>query len=471
MGGFNYLFNSLHNIWGREMELPITKPSQVSYADELEFSDILKKMSEKNYDGFIRITHGSEEGYILFDDGNLVAASYDRYLKNKAVNKIENAMEKSDSLIEVFDLKPSQISYLLDLNKAYKIEKKPNNPKSSSLSQREDISGTNRDNVDYSYEEKVFNPKEASYRQPIAKVEAEERAEYDRLHEQSVSSSSEKSSGSYRENLDVPKRDYSKVNESSNSKLNPVPVKPDVPEQSQDAEIPVKPDVTDDDIKEIINFEKAELTTDTDIKDIEISDNLIDTDNNNNLVDSESKAIEEDISPEIKPDMDKINESKETVKKPENNVAESELSEVSEEPKVPIDREELMKKYGLKDIQEEEVDKVLETYKGGTVSNADLERIELTIMNRIKQSVMGIPKIQGTEVMVFLDNTHELGGKIKIITGYEGKGIFSRIMGESKDIANLKYQIQDIVEMEIRKSFREYPQIVENFDINIEVMH
>ncbi len=196
-------------------------------------------------------------------------------------------------------------------------------------------------------------------------------------------------------------------------------------------------------------------------------------------MDSESKVINEDKTPEIKPNMDKINESK-SLKKPENIVTESKVSEVSEltevteeieEPKVPIDREELMKKYGLKDIQEEEVDKVLETYKGGTVSSGDLEKIELTIMNRIKQSVMGIPKIQGTEVMVFLDNTQELGGKIKIITGYEGKGIFSRIMGESKDIQNLKYQILDIVEMEIRKSFREYPQIVENFDINIEVMH
>jgi len=461
------------------MELPITKPSQVSYADELEFSDILEKMSEKSYDGFIRITHGSEEGYILFEDGNLVAASYDRYLKNEAVNKIENAMEKSDSLIEVFDLKPSQISYLLDLNKAYKIEKKQNTPKSSSISQREASYG--RDNVDYGYDEKVFNPKEASYRQPIAQVEAEERAEYDRLQEQSASSSSTKSTDrNYRENLDS--KTDSNVNESSNSNLNIVPETNSISGKSQNSQIPEKQDVSEDDIKEIITFEKAQLTTEMDITDTDITDKF-DTGNNNNnnnlAVASESKAIKEDKTPEIKPNRDKINESK-SLKKPENIVTESKVSEVSEltevteeieEPKVPIDREELMKKYGLKDIQEEEVDKVLETYKGGTVSSGDLEKIELTIMNRIKQSVMGIPKIQGTEVMVFLDNTHELGGKIKIITGYEGKGIFSRIMGESKDIQNLKYQILDIVEMEIRKSFREYPQIVENFDINIEVMH
>ena len=161
----------------------------------------------------------------------------------------------------------------------------------------------------------------------------------------------------------------------------------------------------------------------------------------------------------------------EVVKEP---VVESEpeldVDEIEEEA-IPIDREELMKKYGLKDIQEEEVDKVLDTYKGGTVSSGDLEKIELTLMNRIKQSVMAVPKIKGTEVMVFLENTRELGGKIKIISEYEGKGLFSRIMGESKVIENLKYQVLDIVEMEIRKSFREYPQIVENFDINIEIVH
>ena len=349
------------------MELPITKPSQVSYADELEFSALMEKMYEKSFDGFIRITHGSEEGYILFEDGNPAAAAYDRFLKNEAVEKIKKAMEKSDSLIEVFDLKPSQLSYLMDLNKAYKIEKEPSPNLSSS-----DMEGdTNEDDLDY--DDGLFNPKEASYRQPIAKIEAEERVEYDRKQE--FSSKSEKQ----------------------------LPVNEPLVESVVEAEVVKEP-----------------------------------------VVESE---------PEL--DIDEIEEEEEE----------------EEEEAIPIDREELMKKYGLKDIQEEEVDKVLDTYKGGTVSSGDLEKIELTLMNRIKQSVMAVPKIKGTEVMVFLENTRELGGKIKIISEYEGKGLFSRIMGESKVIGNLKYQVLDIVEMEIRKSFREYPQIVENFDINIEIVH
>ncbi|MDO8870079.1 MAG: DUF2226 domain-containing protein [Methanobacteriaceae archaeon] len=354
------------------MELPITKPSQVSYADELEFSDLMEKMYEKSYDGFIRITHGSEEGYILFEDGQPVAASYDRFLKNEAVIKIEKAMEKSDSLIEVFDLKPSQISYLMDLNKAYKIEKEQPSPKLSSSDMEGD---TNEDDLDY--DDGLFNPKEASYRQPIAKIEAEERAEYDRKQE--FSSKSEKQ----------------------------MPVN----EPLVEAEVVKEP----------------------------VVESVV-----------EAEVVKEPVV-ESEPELD--------------------IDEIEEEEAIPIDREELMKKYGLKDIQEEEVDKVLDTYKGGTVSSSDLEKIELTLMNRIKQSVMAVPKIKGTEVMVFLENTRELGGKIKIISEYEGKGLFSRIMGESKVIENLKYQVLDIVEMEIRKSFREYPQIVENFDINIEIVH
>ena len=44
-----------------------------------------------------------------------------------------------------------------------------------------------------------------------------------------------------------------------------------------------------------------------------------------------------------------------------------------------------MKKYGLKDVGEEEVDNILETYKGGSLSDEDVEKIELTLMNKIKK--------------------------------------------------------------------------------------
>jgi hypothetical protein len=42
-------------------------------------------------------------------------------------------------------------------------------------------------------------------------------------------------------------------------------------------------------------------------------------------------------------------------------------------------------------------------------------------------------------------------------------------MGDSKDI-NLERQIIDISQIEIRKSFRKYPEIVDNFDVNVEII-
>ena len=140
-----------------------------------------------------------------------------------------------------------------------------------------------------------------------------------------------------------------------------------------------------------------------------------------------------------------------------------------EEPEKPLSRDELMKKYGLRDIEEEEVERVLETYKGGAITDIDPERVEFTLMNKIKMSILGIPKIKGAEVIVFLDNSLDLSGRIKIMVEHEGKGLFSRIMGDSKEEENLKFHIMDIVEMELRKTFRDFPEIVDNFEVSIEI--
>lgn len=459
------------------MELPITKPSQVSYADELEFSDLMEKMFEKGYDGFIRITHGSEEGYILFEDGTPVAASYDRFFKNEAVQQIEKAMEKSDSLIEVFDLKPSQIGYLLDLNKTYKIE--INQSQSSFAPEIE--SEYVDDQKDYGYDDNVFNPKEASYRQPIAKIEAEEQAEYERRNGNASAAESFSKSPAEPEILTENNSNNSETITQSDSISDSSPKQ----DSNQNVSVNNESNVLDESLKQPndselenskieTNIETTKSETDessiTDTNSLPVSEPNLET---SELAKSEPKEVNE-LNAEIKTES-KTSTGHETITSTESDLkpeeSEIESSDEIEEPKIPVDREELMKKYGLKDIQEEEVDKVLDTYKGGTVSSGDVERIELTLMNRIKQSVMGVPKIKSTEVMVFLDNTRELGGKIKIITEYEGKGLFSRIMGESKDMQNLRYQILDITEMEIRKSFREYPQIVDNFDINIEVVN
>ncbi|MGI6483510.1 MAG: DUF2226 domain-containing protein [Methanobacterium sp.] len=108
------------------MEMPITKPSMVSYADELDFQKLIEDLDKEGKNGFIRVTSGSEEGYILFKNGKQVAASYDEYSTLEALEKIFVVIENSRTLIEVFDVGPAQVDYLLDLNKPYKIENDTN---------------------------------------------------------------------------------------------------------------------------------------------------------------------------------------------------------------------------------------------------------------------------------------------------------------------------------------------------------
>ena len=108
------------------MEMPITKPSMVSYADELDFQKLVEDLDKEGKNGFIRVTSGPEEGYILFKNGKQIAASYAENSKLDALEKIYSAIESSKTLIEVFDVGPAQVDYLLDLNKPYKIEEGTN---------------------------------------------------------------------------------------------------------------------------------------------------------------------------------------------------------------------------------------------------------------------------------------------------------------------------------------------------------
>ncbi|MGB9909032.1 MAG: DUF2226 domain-containing protein, partial [Methanothermobacter tenebrarum] len=146
-----------------------------------------------------------------------------------------------------------------------------------------------------------------------------------------------------------------------------------------------------------------------------------------------------------------------------------EITEETEKIEKPLNREEVMKKYGLKDIDEEEVEKVLENYKGGAITTIDIERVELTLMNKIKKSIIGIPDIKSVEVMVFLENLPELEGDIKVLIERESKGLLSRLMGGAMKEEELKEHVNDIIEMEIKRTFRGYPKIIENFNVNIEI--
>lgn len=418
------------------MEMPITKPSMVSYADELDFSKLMEDLANVNKNGFIRVTSRSEEGYILYKNGKQVAASYDKYSKVEALEKISSALEHKNTLIEVFDVGPSQVDYLLDLNKPYIIEE-----------------GANVYDVIGELKKTAVEPPE--------EPQVEEIPSEKTLDEKISSEKPLDEEMNLEEPLDegIPKQDKEIPKESSEVKIIPA-----VEESSEMGTVT-------EDAAPVTEMDKSIVeNSDSSLKEDSPSTGSIEeleTDNNIKPSSTTSEMKLDDIS-----SAEKVVESDdEKLKTPSK--AETEVESPSETPmndveEKPIDRMELLKKYGIKDVQDDDVENLLQSYKGGIIDDDDVERVELVLMNLIKKSVLGIPKIKGTEVMVFLDNYKELTGTINIITEYESQGFLNKIMGQSRTATNLRRQIINIAEIAIKKSFRQYPEVVEKFEINVE---
>ncbi len=386
------------------MELPITRPSMMSYADQIDFNELLGKLKSDRCNGFIRVTSGPMEGHILFKDGNQVAASFDKYTKIEAIERIRSTTEDANALIEVFDLKESQLDYLMDINKTYLINF---NSKADNI--REEIiksESLKTENIKSSMDKEEIKPEEQSLSNSHFK---------DVINEIKATPETNKESITIKEVKKLETHLSPEINEPINEEKSNIGVSD---ENHKINIIEDSGEPSTNDINNALEVEKTEINTAVDIS-------------------TEEKVLPEDIG----------------------------FKESSSEN---MDRSEIMKKYGLKDVQAEEVENLLESYKGGDLSDDDVEKVELTLMNKIKKSILGIPKIKGTEVIVFLDNSNQLLGTINIISEYESKGLISRIIGDSKDSENLRTQIINITEIEIRKSFRGYPEIVDNFEINVE---
>lgn len=403
------------------MELPITRPSMISYADQLNFNELLGELKSKEYNGFIRVTAGSEEGHILFKEGIQIAASYNNDSKIDAIKKIKSATDNSSTLIEVFDLRDSQVNYLMDINKKYLLNS--GSEVNDVLDELKKTGHEDKEKIETLIPEKPEVIETPILEEKPEVIEAPLTEEKPEVTEATLPE-------------EKPEISESPLLEQNESFL---PKKPEINEDIQ-----VEPEIQDSN-EEV----KNKLKSISEMK-------------SNHVEDVRRKAQLKSGNTSISPTETDIGVER-TDKSENEEIKTAELANES------IDRAELMKKYGLKDVGEEEVENILESYKGGSLSDDDVEKIELTLMNKIKKSILSIPKIKGTEVMVFLDNTSELAGTINIITEYESKGFLSRFMGESKDLDNLKKQIINITQIEIKKSFRGYPEIVDNFKINVEV--
>ena len=349
-----------------------------------------------------------------------------------AVENIKAAMDNNGTLIEIFDVRPSQIDFFMDINKPYIIG-------SAAYDLIDELKGNKV--------VKEPEPKAIPKPMPVSEAIKENDSQSTTIETVEVDPAIK----TVQKPVDVSEKELS--NGSANGTVESKPVKKyeTLTESAEDLKIASEK-------SEII---KSPITNPADDPVTETVTETFKTEPaNNKSIISESSAVKT-VYVENEPVSEDINSTPESNDKGSNDVIES--------PEMPtMDRSELMKKYGIKDIQEKDVDNILESYKGGSISDDDVEKIELTLMNKIKKSVLGIPKIRGAEVMVFLENTDGLSGKVNVIIESESKGFLSRIMRESKDI-NLERQIIEISQIEIRKSFRKYPEIVDKFNVNVEI--
>ena len=489
------------------MDVPITKPSMVSYADEINFSQLLEKLLKNRHNGFMRITSGDDEGFILFKDGKQAAAEYGRFSKSEAIENIMSAAERNDTVIEIFDLKSSHMDYLIDVNKPFimepdfdinkildelkgldnteplipeKISKTANSIES--LSESESVPESGSDHIPES--EPAIS--ELISNEPKKEIDSQQGTEPETVLEPEYDSKQPEieMEATVSEPVSKPETD---ISEPKDSKLETVTdskseLKPSDPETEA---LELKP--SEGEIKTVFESESKSpepiVSEQEEVKNDKISpesEDMTSLQDEQKTTASETSASsnQEKISDvektPIQPDSDtgKSAKSKDTLKDELKTMESKPQSEVESEVEVkeePIDRSKLMEKYGIKEMNEEDVEDILDDYKGGSLNDEDVEKIELSLMNKIKKSIFGIPKIKGVEVMVFLENAVELSGDINIIIEYEAKGFFSRLIGESKDIENLRRQIINIVQIEIKKSFRKYPEIINNFNINVEI--
>lgn len=441
-----------------KMEMPITRPSRMSYADEINFSELLRELSKEKHNGFIRITSGSEEGYILFKNGMIVAASFGRSSRSEAVESIISTVKDDvNTLIEIFDSRPSQVDYLLDLNKPFQLDsdyadlmgelEKFKKQEKKEIATPEDIPGSG----DITTEEEVVGENiEEQADQNIEPLNAPGESQTEEISEEEM----KEESSLIIEKEDIDTTAPFKEKETTSSALK---------EESEDKtaedraeEVEVKEEL------EVYEPTSSESESPAEVKETPVMDKVEEAD----LETSETETL-----PEVSEAPEKSSETEEVPKTSEKIIPEvpTENKGTVEMEEEPMDRSKLLEKYGIKDMDDSDVEDLLNSYKGGSVSDEDIEKIELTVMNRIKKIIMGIPKVKSAEVMVFLDNTKDLTGNVNIIVEYESSGFLSRIMGESRAIADLKKQITTLTQMEIKKTFRGYQEIVDKFEINIEI--
>ncbi len=140
-----------------------------------------------------------------------------------------------------------------------------------------------------------------------------------------------------------------------------------------------------------------------------------------------------------------------------NSMSEEELEE----------RCNLLEKYGLKEMEESDVEELLGTKKSNVLDNKELENMERVLSKNIYNSINSLPSIKKASVEVFVENDDELYGIVNTIIECAPGSFLGRIMGSSSK-ENIYYEAIETAQNEIMEYFDSCPEVVNNFQINVE---
>jgi hypothetical protein len=130
-----------------------------------------------------------------------------------------------------------------------------------------------------------------------------------------------------------------------------------------------------------------------------------------------------------------------------------------------VDRTELLEKYNIKDVHDDEIDYILESFDNPLIEE-NIEKIEETLMENIKRSALSHPKIEWVNVLVFLDDK-ELEGSIKIFADYVDRSLLKHII--SKNNEKLELDLIQIALYEVWDVFTTLGVNIDNLESKIDV--
>lgn len=132
-----------------------------------------------------------------------------------------------------------------------------------------------------------------------------------------------------------------------------------------------------------------------------------------------------------------------------------------------IDRHNLLKRYGLKEMDEGAVEELLGARDSNSLNNKELENMERVLNKKIYKAITSQTAIKKAAVEILMEIDDELYGTINIIVEYEPRGFLEKIIGPSNK--NEVYEnVIEVTQLEIIEFFENTPEMVENFEINVE---